>query len=245
MFNWFRTAQGPALPPGQRVYAVGDVHGRRDLLDTLLSTIEADNASRPPCQVSLIMLGDLIDRGPQSREVVARVREGVGWASTIALMGNHEAVLLDVLDGHIDRLKDWLTFGGRETLLSWGVTEKVLDDGTLAEILAATTSAISPADRGWIARMRSSVRIGDYYFVHAGVRPGVPLDQQIDADRLWIRGDFLDSRRKHGAIIVHGHSINIDVEQRSNRIGLDTGAYVTGRLTALGLDGEEKWLLST
>jgi len=241
MLKWLRNSIRPSVPPGQRVYAVGDVHGRLDLLDKLLAMLEADNAGRLPAHTTLVFLGDLIDRGPDSRRVVERVRTGVGWARTVALMGNHEAVMLDVLDGQTDTLSQWLRFGGSETLESWGVTNQAM----LTEIMEGIRAAITPEERGWLGRMRTSLRIGDYYFVHAGVRPNVPLDRQNDEDRLWIRDEFLENRKHHGAIIVHGHSINRDVEQLPNRIGLDTGAYATGKLTAIGLEGQSRWLLAT
>jgi serine/threonine protein phosphatase 1 len=245
MFNWFRSSSNPILPPGQRAYAVGDVHGRLDLLDELLEAVRVDDAARDPAQTTLVFLGDLIDRGPDSREVINRVRAGVDWARTIALMGNHEAVMLEVLDGHLDSVPGWLKFGGRETLISWGVAPHTLDEGTLDEVMRAAREAVTHEERGWIGRLRSHVRIGDYYFVHAGIRPGIPLGQQVDEDRLWIREEFLESRKKHEAMIVHGHSVMADVQLKANRIGLDTGAYATGRLTALGIEDRKRWLLST
>ncbi len=241
----FLRSSKPAIPPGQRVYAVGDVHGRIDLLYQLLQMLERDNAERAPMQTILVFLGDLIDRGPASRQVADRVRAGVNWAKTIALIGNHEAVMLDVLDGHVETLSQWLHFGGIETLESWGIPRQKIEMGTRIEILEALRAAVTQEERAWLRRMRSSLRIGDYYFVHAGVRPNVPLDKQIDDDRLWIRKDFLESRKKFGPMIVHGHSISHGVEQRPNRIGLDTGAYLTGKLTAIGLHGRDRWFLST
>jgi serine/threonine protein phosphatase 1 len=245
MLNWFRGSSRPSLPVGQRVYAIGDVHGRIDLLEALLETIRNDNAARADAQVTLITLGDLVDRGPASREVVTRIRGGVEWARTISIMGNHEAIMMQVLDGKKDSLQSWLRYGGRETLESWDVPAAILADGTLDQILDAARGAVTAEERGWLGRLRSYVRMGNYYFVHAGIRPGVPLEQQDDEDRLWIRDEFLESSKKHGAMIVHGHSINPAVEERPNRIGIDTGAYATGKLTALGIEGRERWLLST
>jgi serine/threonine protein phosphatase 1 len=235
----------PAIPAGRRVYAIGDVHGRLDLLDTLLDAIEKDDAARPPAAVTLVLLGDLIDRGPDSRAVVDRVRRGVSWAETVAVMGNHEAVMLHALAGECDTLENWLRFGGQATLAAWGVDPLLIAEGTLDQILDAARVAVPPADREWLAAMAPGIRIGDYYFVHAGIRPGIALDRQDGEDLLWIREPFLDSRRRHEAMVVHGHSICETVEMRSNRIGIDTGAYASGRLTALGLDGEDRWLLST
>ncbi|WP_454887119.1 metallophosphoesterase [Sphingomonas oryzagri] len=207
--------------------------------------LEADNAKRDVADTTLVFLGDLIDRGAASREVVTRVRTGVDWARTIALMGNHEAIMLDILDGQSEMLDQWLRFGGIETLESWSVPRRLAEEGTRHEVLGALRDAVAPEERAWLGRMRTSVRIGDYYFVHAGIRPAIPLEKQVDDDRLWIREEFLDSRKKHGAMIVHGHSISHDVEQRPNRIGLDTGAYITGKLTAIGLQERDRWLLST
>jgi serine/threonine protein phosphatase 1 len=245
MLSWLRKRSKPSLPAGKRVYAIGDVHGRLDLFDELVETIRRDNQDRPEADVDLILLGDLIDRGPDSRAVVERAREGVSWAKTIALKGNHEDILLEVLDGNRSSLESWLRFGGEATLLSWGVPIETIQNGTLDDIVEAVRSAITPTERAWLGRMRSHVRIGGYYFVHAGIRPGISFDKQCDDDRLWIREDFLESRKNHGAMIVHGHSIHETVEERPNRIGLDTGAYATGKLTAIGLEGASRWFLST
>jgi len=245
MLSRFLQSSKPSVPPGQRVYAIGDIHGRIDLLDQLLAMLQADDAERDDADTVLVFLGDLIDRGAGSRQVVTRVRTGVDWAKTITLMGNHEAIMLDILDGRSEMLDQWLRFGGIETLESWGVPGRLAEEGTRDDLLGALREAVAPEERAWLGRMRTSLRIGDYYFVHAGIRPTVALDKQVDDDRLWIREEFLDSRKKHGAMIVHGHSISHDVEQRPNRIGLDTGAYITGKLTAIGLQGRDRWFLST
>lgn len=245
MFKSLFRKTPPSLPEGERVYAIGDIHGRLDLLDSLVAKIEEDNARRPKASVRLILLGDLIDRGPHSREVVERARAGIRWARLEAIMGNHEAVMLDVLDGNRDALSNWLRFGGRETMISWGVPEQLIETGTLEDIERAIREAVSSDDLQWMRRMRSFLRIGDYYFVHAGVRPDLPLSKQIDDDRLWIREEFLESRKKLEAMIVHGHSIQPEVEELTNRIGIDTGAYKTGRLTAIGLEGSARWFIAT
>lgn len=245
MLKWLRNSSLPTVPPERRIYAIGDIHGRIDLLDELLAILKADDARRDAAETTLIFLGDLIDRGPASREVVTRVRTGIDWAKTISLMGNHEAVMLDILDGQSDMLDQWRRFGGIETLESWGIPRQLAKEGTRHEVLEALREAITPDERAWLGRLRTSLRMGDYYFVHAGIRPTIPLEKQVDDDRLWIREEFLDSRKKHGAMIVHGHSISHDVEQRPNRIGLDTGAYITGKLTAIGLQGSDRWFLST
>jgi serine/threonine protein phosphatase 1 len=245
MLSWLKPRSKPTLPDGTRVYAIGDVHGRLDLFERLIESIRQDNQGRPEKDVTLILLGDLIDRGPDSRSVVARARTGVDWARTIPLMGNHEGILLDILDGSRNSLESWLRFGGEATLESWGVPMQVIQEGTIDEILEAIRRAVTPEERSWLGRMRSHARIGDYYFVHAGIRPDVPFDKQRDEDRLWIREEFLDSRKRHGAMIVHGHSIHATVEERPNRIGLDTGAYASNCLTALGLEATDRWYLNT
>lgn len=235
----------PSLPENLRCYAIGDVHGRLDLLDRLLTAIDEDRRAREPVgEVEIILLGDLIDRGPQSAGVVRRVMAGVEGAAVHALMGNHEELMLDALDGDRGRLKSWLRVGGDVALESWGLPPALLED-ELDAVLAAARTAVTPAERSWLGKRPLLLRRGDYAFVHAGVRPGIPLDRQVREDMLWIRGDFLESSRDHGAMVVHGHSISEAVEERSNRIGIDTGAWRTGHLTALGLQGRDRWQLQT
>lgn len=240
-----RKAAPPALEPGVRVYAIGDIHGRLDLFDRLLAQLEADDAGRAPASTRLVLLGDLIDRGPDSAGVVRRAMAPLGWASLVTLMGNHERAMLDALDGDRAMLQLWLGNGGGSALRSWGVPDAVIEHGTMAEIIDAATIAIRPAERAWLSRARQNLHIGNYYFVHAGVRPNIPLDRQQLHDSLWIREEFLDSKVNHRAMIVHGHSVSAGVEERTNRIGIDTGAYATGRLTALCLEGAERWFIHT
>ncbi len=235
----------PSVPEGRRVYAIGDVHGRLDLFDRLLGMIEADHRARPPAAVDLVLLGDLVDRGPDSRGVVERAMNPPEWARQTTLMGNHEEIMLHVLDGDRAQLPLWLKVGGREALESWGVDPQMIADGTISEILEAAHDAIPVRVVRWLMGLRQSMTIGDYFFVHAGVRPGVPLDRQDKGDSFWIREEFLESSRHHGAIVVHGHSIATEVDWLPNRIGIDTGAYATGRLTALCLEGEEQRFLQT
>jgi len=232
-----------ALPQGCRVYAIGDIHGCLDLFELLLRLIEDDNRSRPPMTTVLILLGDLIDRGPDSAGVVRRAMQPLGWAETILIKGNHEEALLQTLDGNREMVPIWLKNGGLAALRSWGVAEEIVRDGTIADIIQATRDIISSDERAWLARGRHFLQLGDYYFVHAGIRPGVALEKQDPRDSLWIRDEFLDSRRSHGAVVVHGHSINPEIDERPNRIGIDTGAYVTGKLTALGLECEQRWIV--
>jgi serine/threonine protein phosphatase 1 len=236
----------PVLPPGLRVYAVGDIHGRLDLLNRLLALSEADNRGRAPMRTMVILLGDLIDRGPDSAAVIRRAMEPLGWAQLRALRGNHEAALLDALDGDRRMLAIWLRNGGAPALRSWGLDPAtLLATDSSEDILDAVRAAIPAAERAWLAACPLFIQLGNYFFTHAGIRPGVKLDAQTADDMLWIREEFLDSDRDHGAMVVHGHSVAEEIEQRPNRIGLDTGAYYSGRLTALGLERGERWLLQT
>jgi serine/threonine protein phosphatase 1 len=228
------------------MYAIGDVHGRLDLLESLLDRIHADDAARDPAETHVLLLGDMIDRGPDSAGVVRRVMGGdARFASLAAVRGNHEASLLSVLDGDTHWLESWLCYGGRAALRSWGVPRLVLDDGEPEEIVEAAIRAVPESEWLWLADLPTSRRRGDYLFVHAGIRPGVPITAQADADLMWIRHEFLSDKRDHGACIVHGHTISRDPELRPNRIGIDTGAYMSGTLTAVGLEGDEQWFLAT
>jgi serine/threonine protein phosphatase 1 len=246
MLSLFRRPLKPVLPAGERVYAIGDVHGRLDLLDRLLARIHADDAAREAATTHVLLLGDMVDRGPESAGVVRRVMAGdPRFASLGAVMGNHEASLLSVLEGDTRWLDSWLAYGGRAALHSWGVPRTVLDDGEADDIVAAVRTIIPAAEQEWLADLPTSRRHGDYMFVHAGIRPGIPVTAQSDADLLWIRHEFLSDKRDHGACIVHGHTISRDPELRGNRIGIDTGAYMSGALTAVGLEAADQWFLTT
>jgi serine/threonine protein phosphatase 1 len=235
------------VPAGVRVYAVGDVHGRLDLLEDLLARIAADDAARGDgVDVQLIFLGDLIDRGPDSRGVVERLlafsRAG---GKARFLMGNHEQVFLRALEGDQRALRFLVRIGGRETLKSYGIGDedyKTLDFDQLAALAAEKVPA---EHRAFLAGFEDMIALGDYLFVHAGIRPGVAIDAQENNDLYWIREEFLSHRESFGPIVVHGHSITEEIDVRTNRIGIDTGAFATGRLTAIGLEGEERWFLST
>jgi serine/threonine protein phosphatase 1 len=225
---------------------VGDVHGRLDLLDALLTQIEEDVARRPARRNLLIMLGDLIDRGPDSRGVVERMRTYRHDAiKPYFLAGNHEEVLLRILKGERGILANWLKFGGMECLLSYGCDPKQLDTKNERSALATIVRAIPEDHARFIAGFADTLSFGDYLLVHAGIRPGVDLSQQTQVDLRWIRSPFLENDSDHGVVVVHGHSINPIVEERANRIGIDTGAYSTGVLTALALEAESRWILDT
>ncbi|MDE1915718.1 MAG: serine/threonine protein phosphatase [Sphingomonadales bacterium] len=243
--NLLRPAAAPmpaTLPPGQRVYAVGDIHGRADLFARLIKAIEQDDRQRGAMDTTVILLGDLIDRGPDSRGVLDLARVWGTRRPLRVLMGNHEEMLLKSLIS-LEAMRQFLRYGGQETVLSFDVDEEAFLTAPFEEVQAMLSARISPALLDFIRGFEASVRMGDYVFVHAGIRPGVPIEEQTTEDTRWIREPFLSSTQGHGAVIVHGHTITQDVEVRPNRLGIDTGAYLSGRLTALGLEGQERWLI--
>ena len=245
MLGFLGRSWSPELPEGCRVYAIGDVHGRLDLFRQILDLIRQDDSARPPAHTQIIQLGDLIDRGPDSAGTVALAMQQPDFANLITLQGNHEAMMLEALAGDHDALRGWLRFGGQESLMSWGVPADVLNQPSADAIIGAARAAIPEAHVEWLASRPRALHLGDYYFVHAGIRPRISLERQTDEDRQWIREPFLSSSARHFAMIVHGHSITLEVERMPNRIGIDTGAYATGRLTALGLDGLHQWIIQT
>lgn len=238
--------EGPIGPEGHRAYAIGDIHGRLDLLDELLAMVGADNRTRGPAKVTIIFLGDLIDRGPQSAQVVERLRRyDPPFAKTVFLMGNHEEVLLRILAGETDILPDWLRFGGVECVQSYGIDPFDLQNSGRTDALKVLRNAIPKDHVKFLSSFADTASFGGYLFVHAGIRPGVPLAEQLPQDLRWIRLPFLDDVSDHGSIVVHGHTISEQVDSRPNRIGVDTGAYRTGILTALGIEGADRWILQT
>lgn len=233
-------------PEGERIYAIGDIHGRLDAFEALLARIDADSAARGPATVRLILLGDLVDRGPDSKGVVERAMAlGRERPHVTVLKGNHEELLLRTLGGDRQSAGVFARHGGRETLISYGVDEEEYDAADLGEMIALAAAHVPQHHIDYLEGLERMARAGDYVFVHAGIRPGVPLDAQRGADLRWIRADFTADTRNHGAMIVHGHTITEEVDEQPNRIGIDTGAYATGRLTAIGLEGEARWFLSS
>ena len=236
----------PAAAAGYRVYAVGDIHGRLDLLEDLLAKIYAELQHRPARKTLLVFVGDLIDRGPSSAQVIERLRTySRPGIQPVFLLGNHEEVLLRILAGDAQLITKWRRFGGAECLQSYGVDPQQLSDVSEAEALAIVRSAIPRSHAEFLGSFVDSCRLGDYLFVHAGIRPGIAVEQQSQADIRWIREPFLLDDSDHGFVVVHGHTICEQVEERPNRIGIDTGAYRTNVLTALALEGTERWLIDT
>ena len=250
MFNRLRNLFGPesrgpapAVPGGRRVYAVGDVHGRLDLFEAMIAAIEAVDAARGPSATSeVILLGDLIDRGPDSAGVVSAARDWAQRSNVRILLGNHEEMLLKAF-GDEQVLRNFLRWGGRETVLSYVADPGAYHRADLAGTRALMQASIPQADLAFIASFEDSIAVGDYLFVHAGVDPDVPLAEQKISDLRWIREPFLSHAGDLGAVVVHGHTITGDPQVRPNRIGIDTGAFNSGRLTALGLEGSTRWFI--
>lgn len=229
-----------ALPEGLRLYAVGDIHGHPDLLLRLLALIKADAAERGPAEIRLMFLGDYIDRGPDSPGVLDVLMEPRDWAETTCLRGNHEDALLSFIANPI-AARFWLDWGGLTTLRAYGVTA-VSDLEPMAQQLDYN---LPDRHRAFLKAMPVRETIGDYLFVHAGVDPALPFDRQDDVTLTTIRQPFLSWGKRLEKIVVHGHTISAEPELLSWRIGIDTGAYSSGRLTALGLEGDKRWILNT
>jgi len=236
---------GPRMVRGRRLYCVGDIHGRLDLLRELHQRIAAGGEGFDGGR-TLVYLGDYIDRGPQSRGVIDELLDRpLPGFETVHLLGNHEQTLLDFLE-YPKQAAGWLIWGGRETLRSYGVTTGLDHMGDDMELLRDRFRANLPGRHlDFYRDMKLSYSAGDYLFVHAGIRPGVPLQEQRESDLLWIRNEFIDSGERHSHVVVHGHTISEEVEFRPNRIGIDTGAFYTGVLTALVLEGTEQRLIQT
>lgn len=235
------------VPDGMRIYAIGDIHGRNDLLHSLLKQIEADDSARGNADTHIIFLGDLMDRGPDSAGVIdtAMALRDSGRKVRF-LMGNHEEVFVSACrknDTKITRF--FLRIGGEATVLSYPIPRSeyiMLDMEQLSERL---TTLVPQAHLEFLDSFEDQIIIGDYAFVHAGIRPGVPLSEQKPSDLRWIRDDFVDQRGDLEKVVVYGHTIYDEVEERGSRIGIDTGAYASDKLTALALEGGERWYLQT
>ncbi len=252
IFSRFVKAAAPDAhaPDGRRLYAIGDIHGRLDLLDGLLMQIHADETARGGPKGELIFLGDLINRGPQSAQVIDRlIALKAERPETRFLLGNHEEVFLTALNGNRDALRFFDRVGGAETILSYGIMPQAYETADFRELATMLQAAVSPAHRAFLEDFEDMIIEGDYVFVHAGVRQGVPLEKQRPSDLRWIRGDFLHAPGTDkrpivpGRVIVHGHTIFEKIIEHPGRIGLDTGAYRTGMLTAMAFEGSERWIL--
>lgn len=229
------------------IYAIGDIHGRCDLLTALMQGIAQDCLHRPNQRTVVIYLGDYLSRGPDSRAVVEQVMSWrpatAGTVEIITLKGNHEELALRYLDGELEAGRQWFDHDGLDTLADYGVSAAdaaARDDTSLLALRDRFAQALPPEHLAFLQSLAVNHREQDYHFVHAGVRPSVALAQQNDHDQIWIRKRFLESELDHGAVVVHGHSISAEPAVRDNRIGIDTGAPVSGVLTCLLLDGTQR-----
>lgn len=232
-------AQRASAPKGQRWYVIGDIHGRCDLFEALAAAIEADDAAAGPAETTVVLLGDLVDRGPDSAGVIARARDWQERRSVRVLAGNHEEMFLESFED-TEMLRHFLRHGGRETVLSYGLNRERYNAMSLAELQAEMARIVPAGDREFLANAEEWIEVGEYLLVHAGINPLVPLAEQRRSDLLWIRNRFLDHGEPFSHVVVHGHTIFDEVEDAGTRIGIDTGAYRTGRLTALVLEGSAR-----
>lgn len=240
-----RAPEAPAkFPEGRVGFAIGDIHGRADLLERMISGISRDLENRPIEDPLTVTLGDYIDRGPDSRGVLDRLARNPFPTKFVALKGNHEVLLTTFL--HDPSTADyWRRLGGLETLHSYGVDVGPLMRGRDFDKAAqALVAAMPPEHFEFLAALRGPLTVGRYFLCHAGVRPGVPLQRQSENDLLWIRDEFLDSKADFGKIVVHGHTPSEEPELLPNRINVDTGAFMTGRLTCAVLEKESVRFLS-
>lgn len=233
----------PATPDGVVVWAVGDIHGRLDLLKPLVEAIQEDAANSGAARKVVIFLGDYIDRGPDSRGVIRYLVDlpkdvGIEWRF---LKGNHEEAMLTFLEDPAHG-SSWCEYGGDAALASYGLTPPEMKHRVEAwtRVSADLDHKIANAERSFLQNLELSLSIGDYFFAHAGARPGQPLDRQSERDLMWIRNSFLDSDVPFEKVVVHGHTPTKDVYVDRRRIGVDTKAYESGALSAVRLGGSER-----
>lgn len=241
-----RAPETPRTPPGAVVWAIGDIHGRDDLLKPLVEAIRADLKAMDDDQKIVVFLGDYVDRGPGSRGVLKYLaglpaEDGVDWRF---LKGNHEETMVRFL-GDPSVGAQWCEYGGDATLRSYGLRPPDMKHRAEAwrHLSSDLDHKLDPDERAFLTNLEMRVAVGDYFFVHAGVRPGEPLDRQTDEDLLWIRGTFLRSEEEFEKVIVHGHTPTAEVHADRRRIGIDTRAYESGVLTAVRLRGGERRIL--
>ncbi|GAA4643129.1 metallophosphoesterase family protein [Pontixanthobacter gangjinensis] len=227
------------MPDGERAYVIGDVHGCLDLLDALVRAIEEDDKAAAKADTTVIFLGDLIDRGPQSAGVIKLARLWQEYRTIRFLLGNHEEMFLDSFKD-TDILRHFLKHGGRETILSYGVSNQDFNKASTKELQAMMKDLVPKNDRKFLKGFEDMVEMGDYMFVHAGINPKKAMEEQKARELRWIREPFLNHKEHHSHIVVHGHTITEDIEEKKNRIGIDTGAYRHGVLTALVLEGDTR-----
>jgi serine/threonine protein phosphatase 1 len=232
----------PAVPPGTRYYVIGDIHGRLDLFDAMIAAIDVDSAQAASSETRIVLLGDLVDRGPDSAGVVARTRVWQAHSNVRVLAGNHEEMFLAAFK-KLEALRHFVKHGGRETILSYGLSKKQFASLTLEDLFERLPQIVPQSERDYIAAFETMIIAGDYAFVHAGIDPARPLADQKRSDLLWIRDRFLNHEGPLEKVVVHGHTIFDRVMDCGNRIGIDTGAFRSGVLTALVLEGDQRRIL--
>ena len=247
--RYFRQAEASRVPDGCLVYAIGDIHGRMDLLERMHEEIAADAADSGAERIVVVYVGDYVDRGPDSSGVVELLigeplRRRIPGLECVYLIGNHEAFLLNFLE-QPENASLWFMNGGDATLRSYGVDpwQSAHSDNFADELSRAFARRLPESHLTFFRNLRLSHEEGDYFFVHAGVRPGVALDEQKAEDLIWIREDFIKSNEDFGRVIVHGHTPRRNPQSRANRIGIDTGAVYGGKLTTVALEGAERRFL--
>lgn len=242
-----RPLDSARVPDGMRVYAIGDIHGRNDLLGSLLDQIAADDLARGAANTQIIFLGDLMDRGPDSAGVIETAMTLKASGKNVRfLMGNHEEIFVNACrkgDPKVTRF--FLRIGGEATLLSYPIARAEYISLDMEQLTERLATLVPESHLQFVEGFEDQIIIGDYAFVHAGIRPGVPLSEQKPSDMRWIREEFVSQRGDLEKVIVYGHTIYEDVDERGSRIGIDTGAYDSGKLTALALEGAERWYLQT
>lgn len=229
----------PSVPVDTRYYVIGDIHGRLDLYGPMIDAIEHDAAGADGLDIRIVLLGDLVDRGQDSAGVLARTRQWQQNRNVRVLVGNHEEMFLQSFEKP-EALRHFLKHGGRETLLSYGLSVKQMRTLSVDEIYEILPSLVPQSDRDYIATFEEMIPAKDYLFVHAGIDPAVPIKEQKRSDLLWIRDRFLNHGGPLPKVVVHGHTIFDRVVDCGNRIGIDTGAFRSGVLTALVLERDQR-----
>lgn len=232
----------PKVPEGERFYVIGDIHGRCDLFDELILAIEEDDRRSGAADTTVVLLGDLVDRGPESARVIETARQWGERRKVRYIAGNHEEMFLESFEDR-EMLRHFLKHGGKETVLSYGIKKKRYNELTMKELQTELHQLVPKKHRKFLAAMEDIVVAGDYVFVHAGINPKRSLEEQKPADLRWIRERFLKHREPLSHVVVHGHTIFEDVEHTEYRIGIDTGAFRTGNLTALVLEGDQRRII--
>lgn len=233
----------PSLPPGRRIYAIGDIHGSATLLNRLIDRILADCIGRGEQHETLVILGDFIDRGAESAAIMQSLFAQRSSDNVVVLLGNHESALMSAYRGNRQAMAFWPKFGGAATLASFGANTAAVDRIDIEPAMILLRRSVPSGLIDWMAALPTSYRAGDYLFVHAGIRPRVALHRQKATDLFWIREPFLTSEHDHGVVVVHDHSPVPQVEFRTNKICVDTGAYDSGVLSAIGLEAGRRWVI--